>query len=435
MIDTWGISLLMKRMVNVLKVLAIISVVSASVALAEEGYITICSFTISELGASSENKDHRAIADMIDDFDLIVIQEVMDNGGAEHIQAIVDSMNVNAHRPYTYFIIPRAGRGFPGYEGYAYIYREPVVPDEAYSPSYGLKETTVNYGRIPGWAYFKAGNFDFLLVGIHLHWSDLDKRMAEDADLLSWLKEYAEKPDTEERDLIIAGNTNRFGGYSETKIRNRETAFHQLLDDESLNEKYRLLFCEHLPVPDAKEADTDAGSTTVSDSNNMVYDQIIISSGNFHEFGDAPASLGNSIGIIDFDNSPEFSSMETEAIKDLVSDHRPIYARFRIDLEDDDGLPVFVEENSTPISTILFDNYPNPFNPRTTISYFMQFPGDVKLSIYTISGQELCVLAEGFRHAGYYSHVWNAQGLSNGIYICTLSTGGCMHSTKMLLMK
>ncbi len=49
---------------------------------------------------------------------------------------------------------------------------------------------------------------------------------------------------------------------------------------------------------DAKEAYTDAGSTTVSDDNNMVYSQIIISQGAFNEFGSSKATLGSNIGLI-----------------------------------------------------------------------------------------------------------------------------------------
>ena len=58
----------------------------------------------------------------------------------------------------------------------------------------------------------------------------------------------------------------------------------------------------------------------------------------FYEFGDAQASLDSNIGIIDFDNDEPYLSSGFETIKDLVSDHRPIYSKFRYDLEDDDGI-------------------------------------------------------------------------------------------------
>jgi len=75
-----------------------------------------------------------------------------------------------------------------------------------------------------------------------------------------------------------------------------------------------------------------------SNDNNMIYDQIIISAGAFNEFGANPASLGDNIGIVDFDNAAPFTTMQFNRIKDVISDHRPIYARFRCNLSDDDGL-------------------------------------------------------------------------------------------------
>lgn len=138
-----------------------------------------------------------------------------------------------------------AGRGFPGNEGYAFIYRDPVETDQRYDPHAGLKDSDV-YGRKPGWAYFKAGDFDFVVVAVHLHWSDQEKRTAEVADLKAWLEEYSDKPDTEERDLIVAGNFNRFGDYSNTEINNGKTAFHQLMLNLWFGDKFRLIFCEHL---------------------------------------------------------------------------------------------------------------------------------------------------------------------------------------------
>ncbi len=88
---------------------------------------------------------------------------------------------------------------------------------------------------------------------------------------------------------------------------------------------------------DSKEAYVDAGSTTVSDNNNMVYDQIVITQGVYHEFGDGIANLRSGIGIVDFDTAMENEGFDFDTIKDLVSDHRPIWAKFRIDLGDDDG--------------------------------------------------------------------------------------------------
>lgn len=410
---------------------------TASLARAQELYITIGSFSISELGSSRPNKDHRAIADMIDEFDLIAIQDVQDKGGAEHIKAIVDSINVAAKNPFSYLIIPSAGRGFPGYEGYAFMYHFPVLLDQSYNPAYGLKDTTVPYGRKPGYAFFKVGNFDFMVAVVHLHWSDLDTRKIETADLLAWMKEYADKPSNEEKDLIIVGNTNRFGNYSNTVIASRQTDFHQLLDDPDLGKKYRLIFCEYLPAMDSKEAATKAGSTTVSNENKMVYDQIMISAGAFQEFGDAKAELGKNIGIIDFDNYGIFPGKDTEAIKDLVSDHRPIYAKFRYDLPDDDGQLAGIQtmDMNEPVTFYVYPPFPNPFNPSTTITISIPRDSHLVVSIYNLSGQRVAIIADERVKAGRFSFSWNARGMPSGIYFCKAQSENAVDVKKVMLVK
>jgi len=632
--------------------MAILLIVTVTtLAQAEDGYISICSFNIAELGTSTPDKDHQAIADMIADYDLIVVQEVQDkdDGGAAHIAAIVETLNLTATSPYSYIVIPGAGRGYPGNEGYAYIYRSPVILHPIIETQYGLFDTEVDYGRIPGWAYFQAGDFDFIVVAVHLHWSNHEKRAAGVADLLNRLKTHADKPISEERDYIIVGDFNRFGDYTVAEYDSRDTAFHQLLDNPTLDDKYRLLFCEHLvpdtevrifeesletdtiptsagnlditylghaslmfeyngkvihvdPVSseadysklpdadmifvthehgdhldatainqiktegttivyteacaakvsgglvmanrdeftlgwieveaipaynivntqyhskgvgngyvftfgdkrvyvagdtenipemkalkdidaaflpmnlpytmtpemvadaalsfnptilypyhygstdtseltdiyatltmDAKESYTDAGSTTVAESN-MVYSQIVISQGVFNEFGEAQASLGSNIGINDFDNTLTYADMATDEIKDLVSEHRPIWAMFRYDLGDDDGEVTGVNE-VVPVELKLYGNYPNPFNPSTTITFDLPNSSHVKLSVYNLSGQLVDTLLDETVTAGSHDVVWKPEGVASGVYQCVVESGTWRHSKKMTLVR
>jgi Arylsulfotransferase (ASST)/Secretion system C-terminal sorting domain/Cep192 domain 4 len=64
----------------------------------------------------------------------------------------------------------------------------------------------------------------------------------------------------------------------------------------------------------------------------------------------------------------------------------------------------------------LYQNYPNPFNPTTTITYSIPFDGNVKLNVYDILGREVTKLVNGEKHQGKYSIVFNASGLSSGVY-------------------
>jgi len=86
---------------------------------------------------------------MINEFDLIAVQEVQDkdNGGADHIAAIVDTLNLTTTSPWSYVVIPWAGRGYPGNEGYSFIYRFPVMLETDVDFNASLFDTKVDYGK------------------------------------------------------------------------------------------------------------------------------------------------------------------------------------------------------------------------------------------------------------------------------------------------
>ncbi len=80
-------------------------------------------------------------------------------------------------------------------------------------------------------------------------------------------------------------------------------------------------------------------------------------------------------------------------------------------------------------------NYPNPFNPTTTIRYDLPEAGHTTLRVYNVLGQEVAVLLDGFKEAGSYQVDFDGQTLSNGLYIYTLETEGYRGSRTMVLMK
>jgi hypothetical protein len=61
-------------------------------------------------------------------------------------------------------------------------------------------------------------------------------------------------------------------------------------------------------------------------------------------------------------------------------------------------------------------NYPNPFNPSTTIRFDVPQRSRVRLTIYNILGQEIAELANEEMSAGYFERIWNAKAAS-GMYI------------------
>ncbi|MDO9576834.1 MAG: ice-binding family protein [Candidatus Cloacimonadales bacterium] len=82
--------------------------------------------------------------------------------------------------------------------------------------------------------------------------------------------------------------------------------------------------------------------------------------------------------------------------------------------------------------TTMNSNYPNPFNPRTTINFSIEEGEKGTLSIYNIKGQE--VFNQRFE-TGEYNLEWNADGLSSGIYFYRLQTSSKNITKKMILMK
>ena len=86
-------------------------------------------------------------------------------------------------------------------------------------------------------------------------------------------------------------------------------------------------------------------------------------------------------------------------------------------------------------SEIQIKNYPNPFNPQTTIQLELPKDGLVSLKIYNVLGQEVTTLVSDNLAAGNYKYIWNASDFASGIYIYRLEANGLVLDKKMILMK
>ncbi len=94
------------------------------------------------------------------------------------------------------------------------------------------------------------------------------------------------------------------------------------------------------------------------------------------------------------------------------------------------------EKITTTITTNeLLENYPNPFNPVTTISYNILQAGFVSLKIYDILGREVATLVSDYKPQGKYFAQFNANNLASGMYIYRLTSGNNSIVKKMLLIK
>jgi len=95
---------------------------------------------------------------------------------------------------------------------------------------------------------------------------------------------------------------------------------------------------------------------------------------------------------------------------------------------------------ATPSASEILGNYPNPFNPETTIRFSVKETSSVILEIYNQKGQYINTLVNETKTPGNYSVIWNGKdynnrAVSSGIYICRLKVGKNISTRKMLLMK
>ena len=103
---------------------------------------------------------------------------------------------------------------------------------------------------------------------------------------------------------------------------------------------------------------------------------------------------------------------------------------------------VSVRENNTPeVETYQLNaNYPNPFNPSTTITYSLGNSGFTTIKIYNLLGKEIRTLFNGQQTNGRHSIVWNGQddsgsSVSSGVYVLRIQSGDFKQSIKMTLLK
>ena len=105
------------------------------------------------------------------------------------------------------------------------------------------------------------------------------------------------------------------------------------------------------------------------------------------------------------------------------------------------ALPAPVQLQTRPEAFALANNYPNPFNPATTIKYALPQAADVELTVYNVVGQPVRTLVAEHQSAGRYVVEWDAtndsgHSLSSGMYFYRLEAGGeFLEVKKMLLLK
>jgi mannose/cellobiose epimerase-like protein (N-acyl-D-glucosamine 2-epimerase family) len=95
---------------------------------------------------------------------------------------------------------------------------------------------------------------------------------------------------------------------------------------------------------------------------------------------------------------------------------------------------VAAEEN-LPSDFVLLQNFPNPFNPSSTIRYGLPHRSRVELAVYNALGQRVSTLIEGGEEAGYHEVTFSGDGLASGVYVYRLVAEGTVVTRRMVLVR
>ncbi|HCY76552.1 MAG TPA: hypothetical protein DHV28_11580 [Ignavibacteriales bacterium] len=99
------------------------------------------------------------------------------------------------------------------------------------------------------------------------------------------------------------------------------------------------------------------------------------------------------------------------------------------------GITNISEDHPTVSEFVLFQNYPNPLNPSTKISWQSPVGSWQTLKVYDVLGNEVITLVNEYRNAGNYEINFDASKLSSGVYYYQIRAGSFVETKKMIYLK
>jgi len=90
---------------------------------------------------------------------------------------------------------------------------------------------------------------------------------------------------------------------------------------------------------------------------------------------------------------------------------------------------------NVPDAPLLEQNFPNPFNPQTTIRYGLPHPARVVLAVFNTLGQQVAEIVNADQDPGYHDVVFDGRQLSSGVYLCRMRAGKYVETKKILLQR
>ena len=258
----------------------------------------IAAFNIQIFGKTKSDKPEVMVVltNIVREFDIVLIQEIRD-ATEQTIPNFIQQINQANGVLYSYIESPRLGRT-TSKEAYAYIYNTQTV-QFIQGSDYVYNDNNDVFEREPYIATFKIGNFDFTLAGIHTKPEDAYNEIGNLTTVISSIQ--TAKPN--EKDIIVMGDLNADGSYYN--------------EDDTSNP---------LKAPQYNWIITNNIDTTVKTDN--TYDRIIILDTTLnHEYDAGTAQAFH------FDQA---YGLNNQTFVEEISDHYPVFAQYKTNLQDDD---------------------------------------------------------------------------------------------------
>lgn len=141
-----------------------------------------------------------------------------------------------------------------------------------------------------------------------------------------------------------------------------------------------------------------------------------------------------------FENVPLYSSTIAECNFDTIDNNLQLLVDYDGNGSWDTTIVTILsginfDNDILPSQYTLFQNFPNPFNPYTTISYQLPEGSNVTLKIFNALGEEMVILVDEYKPRGKYEAEFNAANFPSGIYFYQLHAGNFIQTKKMILLK
>ena len=242
---------------------------------------------------SRNNDELHHIAKVLLDYDFIAIVELRDEVVLMRTETILEDMG----RDYDYVASPPVGAKVK--ERYAFLFDPQIV--RVVEDGEVFPDPNDAFLREPYFATFRAGEFDFTAIAVHVIWGDSVKQRRQEVQELANVYQAVQAADDAEQDVILLGDFNRNP--------DDQLAYRPLLSIPSMRHLFQLPQKSHI-------------------KDTSLYDNIFFQTNYVTEYtGDSGIERFDEI---DFGNNDDAASL-------AVSDHRPVWGIFRIDV-DDDGL-------------------------------------------------------------------------------------------------